>query len=102
MPIGSVFNNGVEGFSRAQQDVERATVNINRATTEQQDQQELQNARQLQGAGSNEAITAPVAQTPRIEEEVVNLKVAEFSAKANARSIQTADEVLGTIIDIRA
>ena len=102
MPIGAVFNAGVEGFNRAQQDVEQATTNINRATLDQQSQQELQNERQLQGANVGEAVTAPVAQTPRIDEELVNLKVAEFSAKANAKSIQTADEVLGTIVDIRA
>ncbi|MEO2267759.1 hypothetical protein [Pseudoalteromonas pernae] len=102
MPIGAVFNAGVEGFNRAQQDVQQATVNINRATIDQQSQQELQNERQLQGANTGEAITAPVAETPRIEEEIVNLKVAEFAAKANAKTIQTADEVLGTIVDIRA
>ena len=29
------------------------------------------------------------------------LKVEEFNAKANTQSIQTADEVLGTLIDIK-
>jgi len=33
-------------------------------------------------------------------EALVNLKVEEFNAKANTQSIQTADDVLGTLIDI--
>ncbi|TLX52233.1 hypothetical protein CWC31_03535 [Pseudoalteromonas ruthenica] len=102
MPVGAIFNAGVEGFNRAQQDVEQATANINRATIERQDQQQTQQGRQLQGANANEAVTAPVSQAPRVDEELVNLKVAEFNAKANTESIRTADEVLGTIIDIRA
>ncbi len=101
MPIASVFNAGVEGYGRATQAAEQATRNINRATLDQQDASQQQQSRQLQAASSNEAVTAPVSQTPNVTEEIVNLKVAEFSAKANAKTIQTADEVLGTLIDVR-
>ena len=33
---------------------------------------------------------------------LVNLKVAELDAKANAKVIQTANELVGTLLDIRA
>ena len=101
MPIGSVFNNGVEGFNRASQGVEKASAEINRATIEQQDDAQLAQQRQLTAARPEEAITAPVAQPARIDEALVNLKVEEFNAKANTQSIQTADDVLGTLIDIK-
>jgi flagellar hook protein FlgE len=45
-------------------------------------------------------VTAPVSQPAKIDEALVNLKVEEFNAKANTQSIRTADEVLGTLIDI--
>ena len=43
-----------------------------------------------------------MSQPARIDEALVNLKVEEFNAKANVNTIQTADEVLGTLIDIKA
>ncbi|WP_286741744.1 hypothetical protein [Pseudoalteromonas sp. UBA2102] len=101
MAIGSVFNSGVEGFNRASQGIERASAEINRATIEEQDDTQLAQQRQLTAARPEEAVTAPVAQPARVDEALVNLKVEEFNAKANRQSIQTADEVLGTLIDIK-
>ncbi|ATG59493.1 hypothetical protein ATS72_012345 [Pseudoalteromonas sp. 13-15] len=101
MSIGSVFNNGVEGFNRASQGIEKASAEINRASIEQQDDAQLAQQRQLVAATPDEAVTAPVAQPARIDESLVNLKVEEFNAKANAQTIQTADDVLGTLVDIK-
>ncbi|KKE80886.1 hypothetical protein N479_24315, partial [Pseudoalteromonas luteoviolacea S4054] len=55
----------------------------------------------MEAPRQKKAVTAPVSQPPRIDESLVNLKVEEFNAKANTQSIQTADEVLGTLIDIK-
>jgi hypothetical protein len=100
MPIGDVLNNGIDGYNRASQGIERATAVINRAAASEQDESQLAQQRQLQGASPNEAVTAPVSQPAKIDEALVNLKVEEFNAKANTQSIRTADEVLGTLIDI--
>jgi len=100
MPIGDVLNNGIDGYNRASQGIAKATAEINRAIVTEQDESQLSQQRQLQGADPSEAITAPVSQPAKIEESLVNLKVEEFNAKANAQTIRTADEVLGTIIDI--
>ncbi len=102
MPISSVFNNGVEGYNRASQCIEKASAQISRASIDQQDDAQLAQQRQLQGARPEEAVTPPVSQPARIDEALVNLKVEEFNAKANVNTIQTADEVLGTLIDIKA
>ena len=101
MPIGSVFNSGVEGFNRASQGIEKASAEINRASIEQQDDSQLAQQRQLTAARPEEAVTAPVSQPARIDDALVNLKVEEFNAKANTQSIQTADDVLGTLVDIK-
>ena len=100
MPIGDVLNNGIDGSNRASQGIERATAEINRATSSEQDESQLAQQRQLQGASPDEAVTAPVSQPAKIDEALVNLKVEEFNAKANIQSIRTADEALGTLIDI--
>ncbi|CAH9054067.1 hypothetical protein PSECIP111951_01908 [Pseudoalteromonas holothuriae] len=101
MPIGDVLNTGLEGFNRASQGIERASAEINRATVQNQSDQEQSQQRQLQAASANEATTAPVSQPAKIDESLVNLKVEEFNAKANTQTIRTADEALGTLIDIR-
>ncbi|WP_462150565.1 hypothetical protein [Pseudoalteromonas xiamenensis] len=101
MPIGDAFSNGVEGFNRASQQIERASADINRATLQQQDDDQIAQQRQLQAARPEEAVTPPVSQLPRLDESLVQLKVEEFNAKANTQSIRTADEVLGTLVDIK-
>ena len=45
--------------------------------------------------GNSQAVT-------EITEQLIQLKVGEHSAKAGARMIQSADEVLGTLIDTQA
>lgn len=100
MPIGDVLNNGIDGYNRASQGIERATAEINRATSSEQDESQLALQLQLQGDSPDEAVTAPVSQPAKIDEALVNLKVEEFNAKANIQSIRTADEALGTLIDI--
>jgi hypothetical protein len=39
---------------------------------------------------------------PDLNQSIVNLKVAEFQAKASTEVIRSADEGLGTLIDITA
>ena len=94
MNVNSAFNAGVQGLNSASQGVEKASLDISRATTESQ-QVESQTLK----AAPPEAATgqAPV----RVDEAVVNLRVEQFNAQANTRTIQTADEVLGTLIDVR-
>ncbi|BBN82811.1 flagellar hook protein FlgE [Pseudoalteromonas sp. A25] len=101
MPIGDVLNTGLEGFNRASQGVERASAEVNRATVQNQTDDQQAQQRQLKAASSDEATTAPVSQPARLDEALVNLKVEEFNAKANTQTIRTADEVLGTLIDIK-
>ncbi|MFI8689216.1 hypothetical protein ACIGHJ_06315 [Stutzerimonas kunmingensis] len=72
---------GLSAFQGGQQRVEQAASSIASA-----------NAPVL---GNSQAVT-------EITEQLIQLKVGEHSAKAGARMIQSADEVLGTLIDTQA
>jgi len=87
MEIKSAFNSGVEGFNNATQAASEAAANIARETTQPNETAEL-------------ASPAPQAEPVNLTEEVVNLRVAEVQAQASANAIQTADETLGTLLDV--
>ncbi|PKM17247.1 MAG: excinuclease ATPase subunit [Gammaproteobacteria bacterium HGW-Gammaproteobacteria-15] len=100
MDIRSALYSGVQGFQRASAGVTDATIDINRQTranrlneTEQAVTQAVvaESPRQLQTAEQPGSLTS----------SLVQLGQEERNAQANVKSIQTADEVLGTVIDIR-
>jgi flagellar hook protein FlgE len=91
MEIGSSFTSGVNGFSQASNQITEETININR-----QAQQALA---QDPNAEDQVAQQAPPAKS--LESSVVNLTSQLSNAQANVKAIETADEVLGSIIDVR-
>ena len=53
---------------------------------------------------SEESIEQSVVEpttSPDLNESIVDLKVAEYQAKSSAEVIKTADENLGTLLDVR-
>ncbi len=76
MRIDSAMTTGMQGFQRAEHLAGQASGQIARLNTPAGDQVQLPN-------------------------ELVNLKVAEVQAGASARVIQTASDMLGTLINIR-
>ncbi|BEE19637.1 flagellar biosynthesis protein FlgE [Aeromonas enteropelogenes] len=76
MRIESAFNSGVQGFQRAEQIADRASSQIARLNTPSGDQ-------------------------VQVTDELVNLKVAEIQAGASTKVMQTASDMMGTLIDIR-
>lgn len=88
MEIGSAFSSGLEGFQRSSNQISQETANINRQTLAQEPSPEAQAAQQAE-------------QSRSLESSVVNLTSELNNAQANVRSIETADQVLGSIIDIR-
>lgn len=102
MQIQSAFNSGVQGFLKASASANKAAADIVQATnagvqenrepraTEQIETPKLSKKEQL------------AKSSPGFTESIVNLKVAEFQAKASAKVIKTADSNLGTLIDVRA
>ncbi|MFM5399893.1 flagellar basal body rod C-terminal domain-containing protein [Aeromonas veronii] len=76
MRIDSAFNSGGQGFQRAEQIADKASSQIARLNTPSGDQ-------------------------VQVTDELVNLKVAEQQASASAKVVQTASDMMGTLIDIR-
>lgn len=116
MPIESAFNSGVQGFNRAQETVAESALAISRANFN--DSETQQTSSDIQAVNS---LTPPVNppinpidteinansstqsnDITDINQELVELKVAEFQAKASTNVIRTADEVLGTLINVTA
>ncbi|WP_339515588.1 hypothetical protein [Pseudomonas sp. RL_15y_Pfl2_60] len=77
---GSAFNAGLTTIQSGQQRVDRAAQDI------------------ASGAVADSA----QAGTPEITNQLVELRVGQYHAQAGARVLETADEVLGTLIDTRA
>ena len=96
MEIGSAFSSGLQGFQRASQGVTDASLNINRQTTEQRTL-----AEEPQQVQAQQEPPPPPEQTQSLETSIVNLTSELGNARANARTLETADEVVGSIIDIR-
>jgi flagellar hook-associated protein FlgK len=79
MDVGSAINQGLIGMQRSQ-------LSIN------------QSAQQIASA----AIEGPKASPQVLVENMVNLKVQENLFDANAKVIKTANDTLGSLLDVRA
>lgn len=104
MQIQSAFGAGLQGLQRASNGISEETLNINRQTTlnRQQQQQQVDAAQDQQAAQADAtARQQQAAPATDVTQSLVRLEQQELSAQANVRSLRTADEMLGSIIDIR-
>lgn len=84
MQINSLLSAGLNAYQAGQQRVDQAgTVIAARASSATETSQ-------------------AVADTVELTEQLVQMKVGEHQAKAGARVLQTADEVLGTLVNTKA
>jgi len=74
--VPSAFASGVQGLQRATQRADEASLKIAQATTTEPEQD--------------------------LVEPLVELKQAELQASASAKVVETADRVLGSLLDVRA
>ena len=96
MEIQSAFNSGIQGFQKATDEANQAAVNIAAETSASRDESTITQTEISQTAVNNEQ------KIPDLNQSIVDLKVAEFQAKSSAQVIKTADEVLGTLLDVTA
>lgn len=75
---GNAFNSGLQGLNTSLQQVDRAASRI-----------ASQPAAQSAASGADD-LTAPL----------VDMQQAKYAALANSRTLQVADQTLGTLIDI--
>jgi hypothetical protein len=94
MEIQSAFNAGVQGFQQATEGANQAASDIARTTASINEVSEPTTS-------IASALTSATNQPNGLTESIVNLRVAEVQAQASAKIIKSADENLGTLIDVR-
>ena len=97
MEIQSAFNSGVQGFQKATEEANQAAVNIAASTTASRSENTTTEIQLASNSSSNAA-----SKIPNLNQSIVELKVAEFQAKASVQVIKSADESLGTLLDVTA
>jgi hypothetical protein len=90
MEIQPAFNSGLQGIQQANQSLEKTAFDIASTGTQAV-------------SGTNPASEFGVnnQSLPDLSESLIELKVAEYQAKSSANVIKSADEALGTLLDIR-
>jgi len=90
MNIQSAFDSGVAGFNQATERAAESAREINQ--------------QQVTQAQPNEEVVeteTPAQQNTPITESLINLRLAETQAQASAKVIETADNMLGSLIDTK-
>lgn len=108
LDIQSAYNSGLYGLAQAEQGINKNAQDIANNSLRQSNNEEL-NA-QANNAAQN-AANAEQAQTElnhqsqqsqtELTDNLVDLNVNQLQAGANIKTLQTANEVIGSIIDIK-
>ncbi|MFN6969410.1 MAG: excinuclease ATPase subunit [Rheinheimera sp.] len=101
MELQSAYASGLQGLQRASTGITEATVNINRETTNEQRLRNAQDTAAADQAAQQRQVSVTERANPSLEQSLVQLVTEQNFAEANIKSIKTADEVLGSVIDIR-
>ena len=110
MQIQSAFTSAVQGYQRAEPGIKEASAEIARQPVAAQNLAETTGAEQ-QVTGQNVAVKSAAspavasreAEQPRpVTDEIVKLRLEERNAQANVRTLQTADQVVGSLINTTA
>jgi hypothetical protein len=94
MEIPSAMNAGLEGFQNARQLAEKSAADIASNIVTTNDTATTGNQTSLNSNSKQEV--------PELNQSIVNLKVAEYQAKASSEVIKSADDALGTLLDVTA
>lgn len=82
MEINSAFSSGVAGLQSASQQITESSERIANQTS------------------NPEASEPSNSTTEPVTAELINMKLAEVQAKASAKVITTADDMVGSLIDV--
>ena len=98
MEIPSAMNSGLQGLQNSRATADQAAAEIVASTT--------LNTEPQKNPASNGEVNTEVSnpsnnvELPDLNQAIVNLKVAEFQAKASTEVIKSADDSLGTLLDV--
>jgi len=97
--IPSALNSGIQGFQNARTAADQAATDIVASTTLSADKQSNPDNNEVNTEVSDSSKNLDL---PDLNQAIVNLKVAEFQAKASTEVIRSADDSLGTLLDVTA
>jgi len=100
MEIQSAFKSGVQGLHKATEEATQAAVNIVANTVVSDEETNLETS--SSGVLSTGSSSVSEKTLPDLNQSIVDLKVAEYQAKASTQVIKSADENLGTLLDVTA
>lgn len=96
MNVQSAFNSGIQGFQTAVDSANQAASDIARSVAYQPEENTID--------ASNTEITSDENRSsenlPDLNQSIIDLKIAEYQAKASVKVVKTADENLGTLLDV--
>lgn len=96
----SVLSSGLSSLQSGQRRAEQAASEIARAALPPAQEAAGINASATPPAPSSNPVSAPAA--PDLASSLVALNVGKVEAQAGVKLIETADDVLGTLLDTRA
>ncbi|MBA6328117.1 hypothetical protein H4J46_09240 [Colwellia sp. MB02u-6] len=100
MEIQSAFNLGVQGLQKANEDVYKSAENIASSASLAAESYGVAQATNAPVANVNE-LTKQKGDSPvKLTQSLIDLRVAEFQAKASVEILQSADENLGSLLDV--
>ncbi len=99
MEIPSALNSGIQGLQNARAAADQAATDIVASTTLSTEQQPNPDNSEVNTEVSDSSNNLEL---PDLNQAIVNLKVAEFQAKASTEVIRSADDSLGTLLDVTA
>lgn len=94
----SAFSSGLSGIQAGQRRADQAATEIAGNSLPPAQQVSQSNAQNQ----VNQTRQSAEPTSPDLTESLVSLRVAENEVRANSKVVDTADEVLGTLIDTRA
>jgi hypothetical protein len=99
MEIPSALNSGIQGLQNAKASADQAATDIVANTALSTEQQSNTGNSEV---NSEVSVNSNNRELPDLNQAIVNLKVAEFQAKASTEVIRSADDSLGTLLDVTA
>ena len=99
MEIPSALNSGIQGLQNARAAADQAATDIVASTTLSTEPQPNPDNSEVNTEVSDSSNNLEL---PDLNQAIVNLKVAEFQAKASTEVIRSADDSLGTLLDVTA
>ncbi len=99
MEISNVLSAGMQGMQRSSQQVTEASAEL--ADPQQTNQRWQQSAADVASGSEIASETLNSVPANTATDALVSLKQGQQSFEANTKSVQTADEMLGTMIDTK-